>query len=137
MKRPVRGLTQAWGNRYNELTRPTNDLLKGLDALGDVVFKGGLRSGRVAAARVIVKAAKNTHLVKRRTGNLFKGIKISNTKTRTRVVSQAPHSYLVERGHETAPPYPFLEEATTSTRDQQMRSFRDALASDLRKVHTP
>lgn len=137
MARPVRGLTQAWGNRHNQFTRTTDELLKGVGVLGDVVFKGGLRSGRVAAAKVIVKAAKNTHMVKRRTGNLFKGIRISNTKTRTRVVSQAPHSYLIERGHSTAPPYPFLEEATVSTRDQQMRAFRDALASELRKAHTP
>ena len=136
----TRRLTQGWGNRHNDRVRATDDLLKGLSKLGDVVFQGGLRSGRVAAARVIVKAAKNTQMVTRRTGNLFKGIKVSNTKTRTRVMSTAPHSYVVERGHggpHPAGPHPFLESATRATGPQQMRAFKDALASELRKLHTP
>lgn len=119
---------------------PTEKALRELSKLGDAVFQRALRLGRGAAARIARDAAKNSSEFTSRSGGLAKEIKVSNTKKGTRLVSNAPHSYVVERGHggpQPAPPHPFLEGGARSTTDRQLQAAGKAIDRELRKLHKP
>ena len=114
--------------------------LKAMEKLGDLVFRNGLRAGRVAAARVVRDAAKKSALFRDRTRNLRRSIKVKNTKRVTRVYANAPHAYVVERGqsgpHPSAP-HPFMETAARGTTRQQLEAAAVAVARIAKAAHKP
>ena len=119
-------------------SKPTGEILKAMKRMGDVVYDGALRKARGAAARVARDAAKRTDLVTRRTGRLFDGVRVSNTKQGTKLVSDAPHSLLVEQGHggpQPAPPKPFLESAIRATQPAMLQAGAKVIAREFRKLH--
>lgn len=123
-----------------KVNRPVaSQMAAGLKRLGDAVYDGGLRKARGAAARTARDAAKNTRMVTKRTGNLFEGVKVSNTRTGgTKLLGTAPHTFLVERGHggpRPAPPHPFMTVAVQSTTDQQLDAAAKAMRRELRRLH--
>ena len=115
-----------------------SQMAAGLKALGDAVYDGGLRQARGAAARVARNAARNTQMVKSRTGKLIAGVKVSNTrKGGTKLLGTAPHTFLVERGHggpQPAPPHPFMTTAVQSTVQEQLDAAAKAMRTALRKA---
>ena len=116
-----------------------SQMAAGLKALGDAVYDGGLRKARGAAARTARNAARNTQLVKKRTGNLIAGVKVSNTRTGgTKLLGTAPHTFIVERGHggpHPAPPHPFMTTAVQSTTQEQLEAAAKAMRTELRRLH--
>lgn len=112
--------------------------LAAMEKLGDLVFKNGLRAGRVAAARVVRDAAKKSVIFRDRTKNLRKSIKVQNSKRYTRVYANAPHAYVVERGQDGPTPSwprPFMEHAARGTVPQQLDAAAQALARIVKRAH--
>lgn len=112
--------------------------IRSLEKFGDRIRRSGMRRAFRAAAKEAAAATRATNLFSDKTGKLRASIGVKQVKGTVRLVADAPHAHLVERGHggpHPAKAHPFIEGGVHSSRERQLEAGAKALAAEARKAH--